>query len=147
MLFFSSATPSSHPIIPHPIPSSHPIIPHPTPSSHPLIPHPTPPSHPLIPPPTPPPHPPNPPPPPPPPTPPSCFSLSHLATSTAPDLSLLSLAEMLKLEVRAPSILNTTASMCGGTTNRLQLVVVWSPLQIKTNEITTLLRTNPFNLI
>jgi len=50
--------------------------------------------------------------------------IMHLAVLTAPDLTLISLALREKLEARAPSTLNTTASVCGGTTNILQEAVV-----------------------
>ncbi len=49
--------------------------------------------------------------------------------STAPGLARISLPVMEKLEASAPSTLNTTASVCGGTTIRLQVAMVWSPLQ------------------
>jgi len=53
----------------------------------------------------------------------------YLTTSTAPSLTLTSLALIDMLAANEPSTLNTTASVCGGTTTRLQSAVVWSPLE------------------
>ena len=60
---------------------------------------------------------------------------THLAISTEPGLTFMSLALREKLLVKAPSMLNTTASVYGGITNWLQLDIVWSPLETQRETI------------
>ena len=53
-----------------------------------------------------------------------CLPFSYRVISMESSLSFISRPLNEKLDERAPSILNTTASVCGGRTNKLLLVIV-----------------------
>lgn len=57
-------------------------------------------------------------------------TVNYLTTSTAPALTLGSLAVTETLAVKEPSILNTTHSVLGGMTVKKKSKDVWSPLKI-----------------
>ena len=57
--------------------------------------------------------------------------VKYLTTSTAPPLTFGSFPDIDTLAVNEPSILNTTASVLGGSTARKKSAKVWSPLQNK----------------